>query len=230
VSISLHVIFAAVAVLFVVALIAIGVVKNRRRGLLPSNACDQSIGLQFNADVSGEYSDGVVGKPRIVGENQSAATSTQSPAVTDVADYVNNGFITLYVMAKPNQQFAGYELMQALLAANLAYGEMEIFHRYDEINPKAPVFSVASATKPGTIDFDGIGSYSCTGLCLFMKIKNTNSPARALSSMLEAADRLAEDLNGVIEDQYHQPVTNMTLEALFKAIELQSAEQIEMAY
>lgn len=47
---------------------------------------------------------------------------------------------------------------------------MNIFHRYQQLSGNGPVlFSLASATKPGTFELSKIGGYACAGLTLLCK-------------------------------------------------------------
>lgn len=121
--------------------------------------------------------------------------------------------LVLYVVAGEGRRFYGYELLQALLAAGLRYGEMSIFHRYETQNEKEiALFSVASATEPGVFDLNKIGSFFCTGLSLFMKIKKPAQPVTTFETMLETAKQLADDLNGEVFDDQRQLLTPLKIE------------------
>jgi len=114
----------------------------------------------------------------------------------------------LYVMAKEGQSFTGYELLQALLSAGLRYGEMSIFHRYQEPNiQKGILFSLASATEPGTFDMQNIGAFSCCGLTLFLrKLANEDEGLKHYEMMLRTARQLTEDLDGILMDHNRKPM------------------------
>lgn len=107
-------------------------------------------------------------------------------------------FIILSVLAKEGNQFASYELLQAILAAGMQFGDMNIFHYYDPNaqGSKDPLFSLASATKPGHFDLQKIGEFSCPGLTLFMNVSKVRDPATSFTIMLSVAEELAEELDG----------------------------------
>jgi cell division protein ZipA len=105
--------------------------------------------------------------------------------------------LVLSVMAKKDGRFESYDLFQAIAAAGMQYGEMNIFHYY-QTTPvgKIALFSLASANKPGDFDLNNIAEFSCSGLMMFMDIAQVPDPQSAFKIMLEAAERLAEDLDG----------------------------------
>lgn len=125
--------------------------------------------------------------------------------------------LTLYVMAAPGERFIGYDLLQAILAAGLRFGEMGIFHRFASINNTSDrkLFSLASAVEPGTFDIHNMGAASSPGLILFMQASSNQSIDDSLNSfslMLEAAQSLVDDLDGVLLDSKREPLTIQMIE------------------
>lgn len=105
--------------------------------------------------------------------------------------------LILSIMAKKGNRFESYDLFQAISAAGMQFGEMNIFHYYQPTPVgKVTLFSLASASKPGDFDLNHIAEFSCMGLMLFMDIGNTPDPQHAFKLMLETAERLTEDLDG----------------------------------
>lgn len=120
--------------------------------------------------------------------------------------------VILYLMAPVNQPFVGYELQQALLAVDLRYGKMNIFHRHpEETNQDVVLFSVASAVEPGIFDMANIGALVCPGLSLFMSISTSKDPAAIFELILETAQQLSDDLGGTLCDGDRKPLTEDTL-------------------
>ena len=108
-----------------------------------------------------------------------------------------DNLLILSVMAKPNSRFASYDLLQAIATIGMQYGEMNIFHYYQQtMSGKVTLFSLASANKPGEFDLDNIGAFSCTGLVFFMNIARVPDPQNVFRLMLETAERLADYLDG----------------------------------
>lgn len=106
--------------------------------------------------------------------------------------------MALHVMADKNRPFLGYDLLQVLLSQGLKYGDMKIFHRYQETNGKGPrLFSVASAVEPGTFDIHQMGSQTYGGITLFMQFSGSPGIDKERFSMMSAtAQELAETLRG----------------------------------
>ena len=112
----------------------------------------------------------------------------------------------VYVQAQEHKDFAGYELLQALLASGLRFGEMNLFHRHETTQGTGCVqFSLASATAAGTFDIHNMGAYSCHGLCLFLQPgSDSKDNVRRLDLMLETAHQLASTLDGQLLDDSRQ--------------------------
>ncbi len=123
-------------------------------------------------------------------EDKIISGSKKSPSKDDI--------LLLMVLAKPGSSFASYDLLQAILATGLQYGEMNIFHYYTTVKKDVKLFSLASATKPGDFNLDRMGEFSCNGLTLFMDLRNSPDPELAFNTMLNTAFQLADDLDGVL--------------------------------
>lgn len=120
--------------------------------------------------------------------------------------------ITFYLIAKQNRPYTGYELLQSILASGLRYGRMSLFHRYANSNGQGDVlFSLASATAPGTFDLAKMGGFSTTGLALFFKIDKVADPFAAYEMMLQTAGQLVEDLGGQVLDDSQNVLTPQTV-------------------
>lgn len=124
----------------------------------------------------------------------------------------NEDLIVIHVKAQPGKSFSGYGLQQALNAAGLQFGEMSIFHFYEEhAGKKTILFSVASAVEPGIFDLQRIGAFNTPGLSIFMTVANCTEPLKALNLLLDVAQQLADDLGGQLFDQQHQAFTKSTI-------------------
>jgi cell division protein ZipA len=116
----------------------------------------------------------------------------------------------LYVMlvAKPNKPYVGYELLQALLSAGLRFGAMNIFHYHEQAHGNGKIlFSIASASEPGTFEINKMGAYSGKGLMLFMRLSTNKDLMPAFELMLETGKQLIEDLDGDILDDERKVLT-----------------------
>lgn len=123
--------------------------------------------------------------------------------------------ISIYIMAKSGQSFGGYDLLQTILANDMQYGDMQIFHRYADSTTKTNLlFSLVSATEPGDFNLQEIGAFSCKGLILFMKIPEVDKSLQAFNSMLKTAKSLAEDLDGELKIDQECELTEKIVEEI----------------
>lgn len=130
--------------------------------------------------------------------------NSRRSSLTDEKD-----IIIVNIMASQGKKFVGYDLLQALLSAGMRFGKMNIFHRHEEANGKGKtLFSLASATKPGTFDIHKMGGVSCLGLTMFMRISEHDNPLQVYDLMIKTATLLAEDLDGSLFNANHQPLTH----------------------
>ena len=71
-----------------------------------------------------------------------------------------NDLLVISVVAEPGMQFGSYDLLQAISATGMQFGEMNIFH-YKIGNET--LFSLSSATEPGDFNLDRMGDFVCEG-------------------------------------------------------------------
>ena len=143
-----------------------------------------------------------VGKVRVIQREESKPTVT-NPKVSHSTELV-----VLHLLAKSDCPYAGYELLQALLAVGLRFGDMEIFHRHEQMNGTGDIlFSVASVKKPGNFELSKMGGFKTPGLVLFAQLSRVKDARQVLDAMLSTARQLAEDLGGDIYDEKRELLT-----------------------
>lgn len=127
----------------------------------------------------------------------------------------NRAVYVLHVMAQENKLFKGYELLQALLSQGLRFGEMNIFHRHQQLNGKGTVlFSLTSAVEPGTFDIHNMGRCACPGLTLFMASSgNSEVDIDRFNLMLKTAKNIARELEGTCQNEERQMINEALIES-----------------
>lgn len=119
----------------------------------------------------------------------------------------------LRVLAPDSQGFDGNAVLQILLACDLRFGNMNIFHRHEESRGRGPVqFSVASIAEPGSFDLDSMPSDRLPGLCFFMSLPGPANPVKAFNYMVETAQCIVKNLGGELLDEGQSVITLQTLE------------------
>ena len=115
-------------------------------------------------------------------------------------------------MAK-NDAFKGPDLLHILLACDLRFGDMNIFHRHEQSGGTGAVqFSMANSVEPGIFDLDAIDDFTTTGVCFFMSVPGPKEPIKAFEFMVETAQCLVSNLDGEMRDESRSVMTNQTLE------------------
>jgi cell division protein ZipA len=136
---------------------------------------------------------------------ESLSTPPSPAAVSEV--------IVVNVMAKDERGFKGPDLLHILLACDMRFGDMNIFHRYENANGSGPMqFSVANVVEPGTFDLDNIDDFSSPGVSFFLGLPGPKDPMKAYDYMVETAQVLVKNLDGDLLDESRSVMTSQTLE------------------
>jgi cell division protein ZipA len=140
-------------------------------------------------------------------------TPAPAPVKVNRPRDLTRDLLVLSVVARPGNQFGSYDLLQAITAAGLQFGDMNIFHYHLRLTPgEAPLFSLASATEPGDFNIDRMGDFSCAGLTLFSNMGDVPDPELAFDLMLKSAQQLADDLDGELRAGMRTPWSGTTLQ------------------
>jgi cell division protein ZipA len=133
-----------------------------------------------------------------------AVAAKNTAAISPQSDFV----VVVHVMAPDDTQYAGYELLQALLSAGLRFGKNRIFARHAHKDGRGDIlFYCASAVSPGVFDLTKMGTVSCPGLSLFFSASAVAEPMMVFDSLLETIDQLIEDLGGAVLDDTRAPLS-----------------------
>jgi cell division protein ZipA len=141
--------------------------------------------------------------------NEAYANKTYAPAPSSAPAPQQpsqmNDLLVISVVAPQGAQFGSYDLLQAISATGMQFGDMNIFH-YKIGNET--LFSLSSATEPGDFNLDRMGDFSCDGLTLFTNLREVSNPEQVFDLMLNAAEQLAEDLDGELRAGTRKPWTD----------------------
>ena len=207
----LSVLFAAVVLLLVARWLKTkkpagsGGVKKEQPPVLGKNATRHSRSRRFNLDPLSP-GDLTLQESNEVDPLTSNSSLSNKPVAEEKAP---SDLIVVHAMAAKGRPYHGYDLLQALLANNLRFGDRKIFHRYETVanNLNHPLYSVASLNKPGTFDLPKMGSFSCDGLVFFVELKGLSDPIGALKLMLDSAEKLVATLGGHLADEARRLLT-----------------------
>ena len=153
----------------------------------------------------GEQLAGSWGQPAGEGNQDELPLPTPGLASSELGKRTNDEFdriVSLYVAAKAGTKLRGQDIVVAAEKAGLTFGHMDVFHRLVDGRPEqGPVFSVANIIKPGSFDMASIGEVETPAIAFFLTLPAPLSALDAWDTMLPAAQRMSELLDGVVLDE-----------------------------
>jgi cell division protein ZipA len=122
--------------------------------------------------------------------------------------------IVLNVHCAGDEAFIGTKLFDSMQQNGLLYGEMDIFHRHNDLSGTGKVlFSVANMMHPGTLKHDDPAEFSTKGISFFMTLPCYGDPEQNFKLMLKTAQQIADDLGANVLDDSRNLMTPNRLDA-----------------
>lgn len=158
---------------------------------------------EYEAPVRSRAAPAVAPRPDPLPESTRAPISSARPAAAkpERAPSASSKIIAFYIAEHEGTAILGHRVHDALEARGLKFGAKKIYHR---LSNGQPVFSVASLTKPGTLDPSDADGFSTPGLSVFMQLPVAIPALAAFEDMLDTARALARDLNAELFDSEKQ--------------------------
>lgn len=136
--------------------------------------------------------------------------------------------VAFTVMAESGKAFTGRAVKAALEKHDLHFGDMQIYHKFNAGSRKQTLFSVANILDPGTLLPDKFVSMTTPGLLIFARLPGPVNGLALFDDLLDTAQGLSEQLDGVLCDETRQPVTDEVLESMRgKILNYQMAQQAD---
>ena len=117
--------------------------------------------------------------------------------------------LVINLIAPRNAPFQGNDLVNALRAQGLRYGDMSIFHRITPTT-KAKLFSVANIVEPGTFDLADLDTMSSPGMSFFLQLPGPDHALDAFEDMVTTARNISTQLGGEVRDESLNLLTRQT--------------------
>ena len=121
--------------------------------------------------------------------------------------------LVINVMARNGGEMAGNDLLRVMLSCGFRFGDMNIFHRYEQHSGKGSLlFSAANVVEPGVFDVDRMDEFSTPGICMFMKLPGPKRPIHSFDIMMDSARKIANLLDADVKDEHHNVMRQQTAE------------------
>jgi cell division protein ZipA len=130
--------------------------------------------------------------------------------------FVAPDIIQFRVMARAAEGFNGLDMLKAFRIAQLEYGSLKIFERYDANN--LVDFGVACMVEGGTFPDHDVDQFYCPGLVFFMQPALLDEAVRVFDDYLEAINIVAVELDGDLLDHEKNPLTNATIKMIRQSL------------
>lgn len=127
--------------------------------------------------------------------------------------------IVMHLRAPQDKPFCGERLLDGLMAANMRFGAMKIFHRHTEADGSGPVmFSMANSVEPGTFDLNTMGTITTPGVSFFIALDQVSDPSEAFGLMLESIGEVMKRVGGELKDDTRSAVTKQTVDHYWQRV------------
>lgn len=131
---------------------------------------------------------------------------------------------SLIIQAPENHCYKGSDLMPLFLSQGLKFGEMNIFHRYENMgkNPGDAIVSLANAVEPGTFNLDKIDSFTTPALAIFSTFSGGAEYLNHYKNLVKTAEFLVQELGGRLLEKsgsiYSKEMHNKRLQEISSTI------------
>ncbi len=197
------------------------IAKARDRFAPPPSAASDDVAAEaaYEASEQGAITQPV---PAIVGTGRSAP-AVPEPLAADGAERAvpvnttpntvqKQKIVTVRVSARAETRWSGEVLLRALESNGLAYGRYQVFHRR-HVDGRS-LFCLASLIEPGTFDIERMPQEEFRGVTLFAVLPGPVEPLLTVDELFSAAQGLAEELAGVIQDAKGVPFSPQRIAAV----------------
>lgn len=117
--------------------------------------------------------------------------------------------IALQLLPEADEPFSGLEVLELFRTYGLRFGDMSLFHRYQETDGSGPLmFSVLRVTPEGpqAFDLETLEAEAIEGLWFFLALPGP-APAQGYDTLVSIGQRMAADLDARLCDEHGEVFT-----------------------
>ena len=183
---------------------------------------NQELVQEVSASVDDGLVDAILTGSSATARNQSKEnTEIEEPEeeTSETQESYQDDLIVLHVEAS-SAFFIGSELLRVVNQQQLKFGDMNIYHAFDEHDDI--VFSMSNMLQPGHFEPEHIADMRTPGVILFMQLSLVSDPVNAFERMYRCADVLVRELGAKLTAANRRSVTEQDIQAYRKKAEYYS--------
>ena len=121
--------------------------------------------------------------------------------------------LEIHCIARDELGFSGKDILYLFNSCDLRFGEMDIFHRFEQADGRGNIqFSVAQSYEPGIFVPAAMAQQHFRGLSFFMSLPGPSKAPEAYEAMSEMARVIARNLGADLIDGARSALTTQTIE------------------
>ena len=194
---------------------------------VPSEINNFELNQKLVEEVSASVDDGLVDvitsgasvKPKNKFQQKEDYQKEEAVETEETAASYEDDLIVIHVEAK-SAYFMGGDLLKVINQQQLKFGDMNIYHAYDESGEI--MFSMSNMLQPGHFEPDHIVDMRTPGVILFMQLSLVNESVNAFERLYHCAEVLARELDAKLTSDNRHSITDQNIQAFRKKAEYYS--------